>query len=418
MVSLAKVSGREPQELITTAGADTLFDRLARMMVAGDDLGAVTRQIAEALDVGILVTSTDGRERAGAMSGDQRAVLTGAGLVDETGRIRVELAGDVPGVHLVEVTAPGYDLARLLAVSTDRPLSPAAGQALARCATVVALWITREQAVTAVENKYRGDFLRDIFLDRAGNPDFVLEHAASFGWDLRGSSVVLSAQIDAQAPGEERASQTLRRHWQDRFAAAWRQVTATLAPGSPCADFSSEVVAVLPVADMARAEQLVGRVLHAVAGDKGGGRRSFSVGVSRLAPDITGLPEAYAHARRALEVGRRVHGRGSTTWFDELGLHRLLAMIPDSAELDAFVHDVLGDLAADTDEAKALRETLQVLLDTNFNVAEAARAQFFHYNTMRYRVGKLERMLGPVSTDPDLRLDVAVALKAREVIGH
>jgi purine catabolism regulator len=37
---------------------------------------------------------------------------------------------------------------------------------------------------------------------------------------------------------------------------------------------------------------------------------------------------------------------------------------------------------------------------------------------MRYRVGKLERMLGPVSTDPDLRLDVAVALKAREVIGH
>jgi purine catabolism regulator len=169
---------------------------------------------------------------------------------------------------------------------------------------------------------------------------------------------------------------------------------------------------------MAGAERLVGRVLHAVAGDKGGGRRSFSVGVSRLAPDLTGLPEAYAHARRALEVGRRVHGSGSTTWYDELGLHRLLAMIPDTAELDAFVHDVLGELADDTDEATALRETLQVLLDTNFNVAEAARAQFFHYNTMRYRVGKLERMLGPVSNDPDLRLDVAVALKAREVIGH
>ena len=112
-----------------------------------------------------------------------------------------------------------------------------------------------------------------------------------------------------------------------------------------------------------------------------------------------------------------MHGAGSTTFFDQLGVHRLIALVPDTGELRAFARDVLGPLAEQTTEAADLRETLQVLLDTNFNVAEAARLQFFHYNTMRYRVCKLERLLGPLSSDPHLRLDVAVALRVLEIAG-
>ena len=198
-------------------------------------------------------------------------------------------------------------------------------------------------------------------------------------------------------------------------------MSRTLDPGVASVDFSSEAVTLLPIAEPAEApvpgHQLVRRTVKSVQGDKGGGRRPFSVGVSRVASSLEELPEAYAQARRAVEVGRRVHGSGSTTFFDQLGLHRLLALIPDPRELHAFTRDVLGPLGEATSEAADLRETLQVLLDTNFNVAEAARLQFFHYNTMRYRVSKLERLLGPLSSDPHLRLDVAVALRALEVVG-
>lgn len=415
------------------ARVDALHTGLTSIVLEGGNLDGIAAEVARVLDLGVLVTSTDGRERASALTTGLREQLAAHGLLDPTGRLIVERIGTHAApvgsgeVRSLRVAAGGADLARLVCVRASGVISPDDVHALERAAAVAALLITREQAVMAVENKYQGDFLRDLFLRRAGglanDPAYVAEHADTFGWDLQRPVVVVAAEIDPPAPEEPVPTGLSRRQWQERFSAAWRQVSATLGDGIPSVDFSSEVVTLLPLgdapdgqgADAIPGRDVVGRAVSAVAGDKGGGRRPFSVGVSRPATSLEDLPGAYAQARRAVEVGRRVNGGGSTTYFDELGLHRLIALIPDSSELSAFASDVLGPLAEPTPEAADLRATLQVLLDTNFNVAEAARLQFFHYNTMRYRVSKLERLLGPLSTDPHLRLDVAVALRVLEI---
>lgn len=435
MVSIANVGAEAGQELITPAAGpvadhvsvhvDELAEALAQLVLAGADLGDLVGTIGEVLKAEVAVTTTDGRERAARVSEPMRARLTQAALFDETGRLRVEWLGDWSGgenqpvegahIHRLPVATPAQALGHLVAV-VERDLDEIELTALQRAATAVALSITRDQAVSAVENKYRGDFLRDIFLNRAGSEEFVREHVVGFGWEMSGPMVVVVAQIDPAPPYQPAASVEDQRGWQERFANAWRQVASAVDRSIPIADFGSEVVAVLSSEDPEVTATTVRRMVHAVAGDKGGGRRPFSAGVGRVAAGVGGLPESYAQARRAVEVGRRVRGGSTTTWFDELGLHRLIAMVPDNDELRAFAYDVLGELAQPTEEAATLRETLQVLLNTNFNVAEAARTQFFHYNTMRYRVGKLERLLGPIASDQNLRLDVAVALKVLEVV--
>jgi purine catabolism regulator len=130
------------------------------------------------------------------------------------------------------------------------------------------------------------------------------------------------------------------------------------------------------------------------------------------------LPAAYADALKAVSVGRQMQGEGALIHFDGLGIFRLLALVPDGADLRRFVVESLGELASDAGRESAdLRRTLSVLLDTNLNVAETARILHYHYNTLRYRIAKLERMLGPFTTDPELRLTLALALKVVEMRG-
>ena len=139
--------------------------------------------------------------------------------------------------------------------------------------------------------------------------------------------------------------------------------------------------------------------------------------MSRPAGAPAELPVAYEQARKAIRIGRRIQGTGARASFDRLGVHRLISLIPDTAELRGFVDEVLGELAVDSVENADLRHTLEVLLDTNCNVAEAARRLHFHYNTLRYRISKLERMVGPFMTGAPLRLDLGLALRVLELRG-
>ncbi len=408
---------------------DEVHRVLVRVVLDGGGLPEVAAAVAGFFGGAATVTTTDGRllASAGALEGVDD--LTDLACFDRTGRLLVEdepvgwrtpTGRADPGRGFVRIVAGSSDLGILGAFSPGPDLTRADVHLLERAATVAALAITKEQAVAAVEGKYRAEFLRDALAGRAGDAADVASHAASLGWDVDRPLVVVVAETDENDAETTRGADEVR-SLQDRFVRAWTQAVRSRDTSVAVVGFSQEVVVLLPVDAAADAEAVlrpVGELVRVVRGDGGGGRRTFSAGVSRLVASPADLPRAYEEALTAVQVGRQVHGASGLAHFDQLGIYRLLALVPDSADLRRFVTESLGDLATDdVPENADLRHTLSVLIDTNLNVAETARRLFFHYNTLRYRIAKLERMLGPFTTDPQLRLTLALALRVHRMKG-
>ncbi len=407
---------------------DEVHRVLVRIVLAGGALAELGDAVAGFFRGAAVVTTTDGRVLAMAGSRDEVERARALDCFDRTGRLVVEqepVGPRDPGSPdstraFVRIVAGPSDHGLLGAFSPQRPLTAADVHLLERAATVAALAITKEHAVSAVEGKYRAEFLRDALAGRAGDPADAVSHAASLGWDIARPMVVVVAETDENDEETTRSADEVR-SLQERFVRAWVRAVRARDTSVPVAGFSQEVVVLVPVGsdlDTDAVMRTVGEIAKVVRGDGGGGRRSFSTGVSRPISTVADLPAAYDEALKAVHVGRQMHGESALTHFDGLGIYRLLALIPDGADLHRFVEESLGGLATDDAPENAdLRRTLSVLLDTNLNVAETARQLFFHYNTLRYRIAKLERMLGPFTSDPQLRLTLSLALRIHQMRG-
>src|SRR5690625_1629890 len=175
-------------------------------------------ELAQALGVGILVTSNDGRVMADSLDESMHQDLTEWDLYDDTGRFRAEQVlvahnglNEAGTVLVQRIFAAEADLARLVAYDPAGNIGEDVRYSLQRARNVIALLITQQQAVNAVENKYRGDFLRDVLTGRSSNQEYSEEYALGLGWEFAMPCIVVYAQIDPQDPQEEPASTELRR---------------------------------------------------------------------------------------------------------------------------------------------------------------------------------------------------------------
>ncbi|SER92482.1 DNA-binding transcriptional regulator, PucR family [Lentzea xinjiangensis] len=125
---------------------------------------------------------------------------------------------------------------------------------------------------------------------------------------------------------------------------------------------------------------------------------------------LRGAAEEAMHARR---LGERRSGRTCVVAGEEIALHQLLlAGVPEELRT-SLRRRLLGPvLDYDAEHGSDLTGTLKVFLDCSGSWTAAAAKLHVHVNTLRYRVGRVEELLGVDLAEFEVRVDLFLALQS------
>ncbi len=297
---------------------------------------------------------------------------------------------------LVQGSIAGF----LSLLGSDGELGEMHRLAVGRAAHACAIELVRARAARDARDEVEEELLDVLTAGRPGSHQAARERAKRKGFDVDAPYLVVAAE-----PSEPGRAPKVR--------AAWERLLATMRTSALVRERGDATLALVSLAGRralepkALVEQLH-RAARAVSGPVALGYGAVRTGTAEIA---SGAREA----EQALTMGRRLFGPDSATAFKNLGLYRLLYALQPLPELRAFRDDALARLGA-KDRRGVLLQTLGAYLATNGSPTDAADRLHLHRNTVLYRLGRIEDLLGVDLRNAEVRLALHLALKIGDVL--
>jgi DNA-binding PucR family transcriptional regulator/GAF domain-containing protein len=332
--------------------------------------------------------------------------------------VRINAGRPPRPLDVVPVRA-GADLLGLLAVGVSAEDGDAEGRrrALEHGSTVLALEMSKERAAAEVERRLRGDLVEEVLAGglEADEAERVARQAERLGHRLPQRAWVLALEPDDDSTEAALAA----RGQQDRLDGALSGLVRSRLPGALTLVRSASAVFLVPeeiAADLSSVEKLAGQILAAAAPVMKPG--TASIGIGNMANGVGELARSHVEARQAVRLTRRAGGRGRVASYRSLGAFRLLLEVQSPEALRRFVNELLGPLLQYAQSRDTpLLETLEALSSSRWIRRAASRHLGIHINSMTYRIERIQALTGLQLDDPETRVAISIALRARAMLG-
>ncbi|CAM5393149.1 PucR family transcriptional regulator [Leifsonia shinshuensis] len=326
--------------------------------------------------------------------GNELALVTAAGAAGSPGSMPVEnlsTGGRSSAWRSVAIRSGGETLGVFGIYDPDDNRSDDDRFAVEYASAAIAVELAHRRSLAEVELRLGRELADDLVA--GGEVVDALARAEALHFDLGSLQRAVLVAWESPTPNGVDVSAAVRHQLAAMHVPALvsRRPEATLAvvPDGP---------------DLSRLYDRVSAALTSVRGTIGVGGRG-------TAED---LPRSFAEAGRALRIRAESRQPLGLSNHDDLGLLRILDTSDSGAALERYIAEWLGDLVEhDRKHRTELVRTLAAYLEAGGNYDRTSAALVIHRSTLRYRLGRIRDVSGRDINDPESRLNLHIAIRAR-----
>lgn len=347
-------------------------------------------------------------------TGDNRAKLK---RLDED---KVLIGGKFVNRMIMPIVLKDNVYGHIFAWSTNTPLGGFDLSIIESASTTIALAVLQDLSVKEVEIRYRSDFFEDLISTDPKRKRKALDRAHFFNLNHNNYYVieVMSFKFKFDSENNDEYLFEYLQDYTNTTVTAIEEIMRYLNLEGIVSTKLNGIQILIGFEDLnsidERLQELNEKILHSF--EKKFKNMDVKIGVGRPYKGLENVNKSFSDAIKTIRTGKVITNKDIIT-FDELGIFKILCQDFLVEELEDFYNTTLKPLS-DYDEKKSteLVKTLEAYFEYNGNLTRMSEQLYTHYNTILYRINRINEITGMDLNNPNDRLNLEIALKIKEIL--
>lgn len=306
----------------------------------------------------------------------------------------------------------------------NKPLSNIDIRILETALNVIALELMNKMLLYQVENRHKNEFLENLISQDTQLQNLAFSKGPTFGWNPNDGYVVMAINLNVKEVSENDNNTVLN----DKFSSYkdWIiqeiSIMAITDNNKIIVGQKNDCIILLVCVEdkfemnfsSIKCRKIADKIIKVI--DNKCYNTLISIGIGRYYNDNRKLWRSYNEARSALTFGKSEFKKRIFN-FEKMGIYKFLSNESISDDLVEFYNDTLK-LLVEYDKKKNTEfiPTLEAYFKTGGNIKNMAKLLYVHYNTVSYRIQRIQEMVNIDLKSPENRFDIEIGLKIMKIL--